>query len=94
MIVKDILPDHPIDVIEVRTNYPPAYNEPDGMLFGYCAWDGSELTPLDGDSYSVYDEIYRYEFDENGGLTYWLHSEWEDDRVRMAEEILFENRSM
>lgn len=73
MKVKDILPNYPIRFIQVRTNDPFGKD----MLFGYCHWTGVNLISGDGDSYSLDDEIYRYEFDEeNNKLTYWIVSEW------------------
>ena len=47
MKLKDILPDHYIN-IQARTN---------------------------GDSYSIEEEIIKYEFDEYG-LAYWFESKW------------------
>lgn len=75
MTVKDILPDHPLPCITVRTNNP-FKDESDGMLFGRCAWDGERLISLDGDDYYLYDEVYRYEWSDDGSLTYWVRSEW------------------
>lgn len=66
MIVKDILPDRPLDVIRVRLNYKDM-----DILIGFCCWTGRELQSLDGDNYDLYDEIEKYEFDEEGNLTYW-----------------------
>ena len=40
--VKDILPDYPIDIIQVRTNGPDG----EDMLFGFCRWTGSELLSI------------------------------------------------
>lgn len=71
MKLKDILSNSPIDKIEVRTNDPFG----DDMLFGFCRWTGTELVSLDGDNYSIEDEITKYKFDEYG-LTYWIESEW------------------
>lgn len=34
-------------------------------MFGYCKWDGYELTSLDGVKYSLDDEIDSYELFEN-----------------------------
>ena len=70
MKLKDILPNHYIN-IQSRTY------DPDGadMLFGYCHWTGTELVSDDGDSYSVEEEVIKYEFNEYG-LAYWFESEW------------------
>ena len=70
--VKDILPDYSLKNIQVRTNDP--FGE--DMLFGFCHWIDSELISADGDTYSIEEEIYKYEFNENGQLTYWIISEW------------------
>lgn len=68
--LKDILPDHYIN-IQSRTY------DPDGedVLFGYCYWTGTELVSGDGDSYSLEEEVLKYEFNEYG-LAYWFESEW------------------
>ena len=47
-----------------------------GLLVGYCSWDGDKLIPADGDYYSVDEVISKYEYEENGSLTYWTVSEW------------------
>lgn len=73
MKLKDILPNHPIDTIMVRTNDPHGGD----TLFGYCHWTGTELVSDDGDSYYIDDEIYKYEFNEDKTfLTYWFMSNW------------------
>lgn len=73
MKVKDILPNHSIQNIEVRTNDPFGGD----MLFGYCHWTGKNLISGDGDNYYLDDEISKYEFDkEKNELTYWIISEW------------------
>lgn len=73
MKLKDILPNHPIDTIMVRTNDPYSGD----TLFGYCHWTGTELVSDDGDSYYIDDEIYKYEFNEDKTfLTYWFMSNW------------------
>lgn len=72
MKLKDILPNHPVD-IQVRTNDP--FGE--DMWFGCCHWTGTELISGDGDSYSIDDEVYKYEFDKDGySLTYWFEGNW------------------
>lgn len=71
MKLKDILPNHPIGQIEVRTNDPWG----EDMLFGYCAWTGNELISLDGDTYSIEEEITNYMWDAHD-LVYWFRSEW------------------
>lgn len=78
----DILPDRPVQIM-VRTNYPDKIMDDltekerqDGMLFGYCAWDGKELHSLDGDCYSAKMEVFRYEWESDGSLTVWNESQW------------------
>lgn len=72
--LKDILPNYPINNIEVRTNDP--FGE--DMLFGYCHWTGTELVSADGDYYSVDEVITKYKLnEEKHKLTYWILSEWE-----------------
>ena len=66
MILKDILPDRPLDEIMVRASWKDT-----DILIGFCRWTGRELQPLDGDNYDLYDEIERFEFDKDGNLTYW-----------------------
>jgi hypothetical protein len=83
MKLMEILGDTPVPVIMERTFYPESLNPDlsekeimDGMLFGYCSWDGKELKSLDGDNYSLDEDIERFEWDEDGSLTYWTRSEW------------------
>lgn len=74
--LRDILAkDKPIETIMARTNAPFA-DEKDGILFGYCKWDGEKLISLDGDYYSLDEEIVRYEFENENYLVYWFYSEW------------------
>ena len=73
MKLKDILPNYPLENIEVRTNNP--FGE--DMLFGFCSWTGTDLISEDGDSYYLDEEIVKYEFDKkNKELIYWIKSEW------------------
>lgn len=74
MKVKEILPQHSVNIM-VRTNAQANCGCND-LLFGYCKWDGKNLVSLDGDTYSVEDEISRYEYEADGTLTYWVISEW------------------
>lgn len=80
LMVKDILPDYPLDNIMVRTNFPKCVedNTGDGMLFGYVAWDGEKLISLDGDIYYLDEYVTKYEW-ANGQLVYWIHSTWSGD---------------
>lgn len=76
MKLKDILPNYPLENIEVRTNNP--FGE--DILFGFCSWTGIDLISEDGDSYYLDEEIVKYEFDEkNKELIYWIVSEWKED---------------
>ena len=71
MIVKDILPYHPIKKIEVRTYDPNG----EDMLLGYCAWNGRSLISLDGDNYSVSEVVKKYEWHDDM-LVYWVNAIW------------------
>lgn len=74
MKLKDILPNHYVDIC-VRTN-APAGND---MLFGYCHWTGKELISDDGDTYSVEEDVVKYNFNEDKTkLTYWFKAEWKN----------------
>jgi hypothetical protein len=82
MTVKDVLPNHPVEIM-VRTNYPESLlpylsseRIEQGLLVGYCSWDGDKLISADGDYYSVDEVISKYEYEEDGSLTYWTVSEW------------------
>lgn len=71
MIFKDILPDHPIDEIEVRTLGPNG----EDLYVGLCAWDTRDLISLDGDTY---DRCWLIEDYENtiAGMTVWINPTW------------------
>ena len=82
MKLRDILPDHPVQIM-VRTNYPenllPSLSNEmveQGLLVGYCHWDGEKLISDDGDCYSLDEVISKYEYAADGSLTYWGISEW------------------
>lgn len=75
MKVKDILPSYPLEKIMVRTN-DPLKEDYDGILFGYVSWNGKELISLDGDNYYLEDEIYRWTWENDDSLTYWIKSNW------------------
>lgn len=77
--LRDLLEGHPpVDKIQWRSNAPKEREdeEPDGIFCGYCAWDGEKLISLDGDYYSLNAEVYRYEWEKDGSLTYWERVEW------------------
>ena len=75
LIVLDILPEHPVKHIMVRTNDPWGGD----TLFGYCSWDGCNLVSEDGDSYYLDELVTKHKWDDEGNLTYWIHSEWIGD---------------
>lgn len=68
MIFKDILPDHPIDEIEVRTFGPNG----EDLYVGLCAWDARDLISLDGDTYDRWCLIEDYEY-TIAGMTVWIN---------------------
>jgi len=76
MTLRDILTrGKPIETIMERCNDP--YDEyEDGILSGYCQWDGEKLIPLDGDYYSLNTEIERFEWENESYLIYWTRVEW------------------
>ena len=84
MKLRDILPDHPVQIM-VRTNYPERILHnlsremaEQGLLVGYCYWDGEKLISDDGDYYSLDEVISKYEYEEDGSLTYWGISKWSE----------------
>ena len=84
MTLRDILAGRPGDVkITERTDYPDWMADElsekkmtDGMFTGFCVWDGENLISGDGDSYSLDEIVDRYEWEEDGSLTYWYRSYW------------------
>lgn len=87
MKLRDILPQHAVEVIEVRTNCPSDH-DPDDTLFGYCAWDGEKLISLDGDSYFLDEEVYQYEWHDDGTLTYWINRAWISNAPMTEREFI------
>lgn len=69
MKLKNILDDEDC-YITYRTTGPHG----EDILFGYCYWDGEKLKSKDGNSYSVEDEITKYELHSAGDLTVWYKS--------------------
>ena len=63
-------------LIEYRTRGPNG----EDMFCGECRYDGTNLVTLDGDSYSLEDEISHYEISEmDDGLqliTVYYEAEW------------------
>lgn len=84
MKLKDILKDYDHCYIQIRTNYPRFCNLykseeelEDGIMFGYCDWDGENLIPEDDDFYSLEWDVTKYEYDEEIGiLVVWIESDW------------------
>ena len=73
MKLKDILGDKKT-YIEYRTNSP--IKEEEDMLAGSCYWDGKELHSIDGDDYSVDDEISKYIVENDLNIIVWYESKW------------------
>lgn len=59
MRFEDILKDKEYKLIECRLLLEDEYNS--DVLFGYCQYVNGKLISLDGDSYSLDEEIERYE---------------------------------
>lgn len=84
MTLRDILAGRSGNVkIMERTYYPDWMTDElsekevtDGMLTGFCVWDGENLISADGDSYSLDEIVERHEWEEDGSLTYWVRCEW------------------
>ena len=73
MKLKDLCtPEQAIDTIQYRCYGP---NQEDEML-GYCTWNGTELSPLDGDYYSLEDEIIKYEQIDKDLLIVYVEVNW------------------
>ena len=72
LTLRDILPKHSIETIMER-GYDP---EGEDILLGYCKWDGQNLIPLDGDSYSLDVEVLSYEYETDGTLVFWTPVTW------------------
>ena len=70
MKLKDCLMNKRVN-ITYRT-----FSGEEDILVGYCRWTGSKLESLDGDEYSVEDEITKCRWDGPEDLTVWYESEW------------------
>lgn len=71
--LKDILPKNIDCIIEYRTHTPDGTD----VLSGYCKWIKGNLVPMDGDDYSLEDEISNYEISQSVSLiTVWYESKW------------------
>lgn len=68
MKLKDILNGHNYKVIEYRVILPERFGG-DSIFTGKCQYINGNLISLDGDSYSLEDEIIEYELyhDRDGG---------------------------
>lgn len=73
MKLINIIDGKTIETIMYRTNSP--FNDREDMLVGYCAYLDEELISLDGDSYSLDDEIEKYKW-EDDMLIVWYKSTW------------------
>ena len=77
--VRDIVQDEDYDCIEWRVTTPEDWDEPD-MFVGGCRFINGELTPLDGDTYSLDEVVVRYQRwrggDVENGLMVVVESEW------------------
>ena len=71
--VLEQIDDSKIELIEYRTIIPIDSDDVD-IFTGECAYNDGLIVSLDGDIYSLEDEICKYE--ENGRiLTVWYESE-------------------
>jgi hypothetical protein len=75
-ILEDI-DDKKINFIEFRSVISIDSDDVD-VLYGYCSYDGEQITSLDGDIYSLDDEIKGYKEDGNI-LTVYYEGEWVDN---------------
>lgn len=82
---SDVLPSWPVKDIMVRFEYPQTMNPElteeelrDGILLGFCDWDGEKLIPYDDSEYRPDWELSRYELSEYG-LVVWLP--WRDRKT-------------
>ena len=77
MIFKDILPDHPINEIEVRIHVPGG----EDLLIGFCAWDMRDLVSSDGKVYDRWWLIEDYMVTASG-MVVWIKSTWDIEYSR------------
>lgn len=79
--LKDIVAGHEYPRIMYRTNGP----EGEDILFGYCAYTGGKLHSLDGDFYSLEDEIIHFFIDEenNNELVVYFRSEYKKTNFKV-----------
>ena len=76
MIFKNILPDRPIEEIEVRTLYPDG----EDRFLGFCAWNTRDLISLDGDTYERCWLIEDYDYTIDG-MVVWIKPTWGNDDI-------------
>jgi len=73
IILRDILPKTGDYIIEYRTYLPDGTD----VLAGYCCYKNNELIPLDGDTYSLNDELLKYSTSQTiKYITVWYESKW------------------
>lgn len=58
MTLKDVVKNKDYPTIEYRVNDPT--NPGSTVLFGYCSYKKGQLKSLDGDTYSLEDNILSY----------------------------------
>ena len=83
---RETLEKNPITIM-CRCNYPErllhdldTHEILEGLLVGYCSWDGKKLVSKDGDEYSLNDVIYKYERNPlTDDLVVWQKAEWYGD---------------
>lgn len=95
MTVKDAIMNVELTVpftIEYRFVMQPDY---ESELFGFCQWDGNDLISLDGDSYSLGDEIEYYEIVETCfgnkqlSVTFLADTLTDEDLEKYQNEVYF-----
>jgi len=76
MTLEEILKDVSEDTEAIKIVYRTI--DPYGMdiFSGLCEYRKGELNALDGDSYSLLDEITRHEWKSFNELVVWYESEW------------------
>lgn len=60
MTLKELINKKDYDYISFRVTLPPKYNEPD-IWYGACRSKNGKLIPLDGDTYSINEELVSWE---------------------------------
>ena len=70
MTLGEVLPKGIRLPIQWRVLFPTEIADSKEMLAGVCEWDGKELKSLDGDSYSLEEEIVGFLMLQNEFI-YW-----------------------